>query len=211
MTWCAWPVPTREHNFHYRSGPLNERKKESADRNRDSVIFAVRFSRRGYRPNHRRIARGENDDVQAFPSKSRLVIEVLNEQGAAFAAGIAAAVAAHTDALDKLQAIFQWHDAWFRSETFTGNVLIHAAAEFHAQENEILSASKAQRDAFVDSLRRILGERFDRDTAERLARRCALLLDGATLARQLSGRVDAARDAWHIAQALIETERAHVA
>ncbi|HEX7682153.1 MAG TPA: helix-turn-helix domain-containing protein [Trinickia sp.] len=146
-----------------------------------------------------------------FPSKSRLVIEVLNEQGAAFAAGIAAAVAAHTDALDKLQAIFQWHDAWFRSETFTGNVLIHAAAEFHAQENEILSASKAQRDAFVDSLRRILGERFDRDTAERLARRCALLLDGATLARQLSGRVDAARDAWHIAQALIETERAHVA
>ena len=41
-----------------------------------------------------------------FPSKSRLVIEVLNEQGAALAAGIAAATAAHTDALDKLHAVF---------------------------------------------------------------------------------------------------------
>ncbi|MGN6318652.1 TetR/AcrR family transcriptional regulator [Trinickia sp.] len=146
-----------------------------------------------------------------FPSKSRLVVEVLNEQGAALAAGIAAAVAAHTDALDKLHAIFQWHDNWFRSDTFTGNMLIHAAAEFHAEANEILSASEAQRDAFVKSMQRILDERFDGQTAERLARRCALLLDGATLARQLSGRVDAARDAWQIAQALIENERVHVA
>lgn len=146
-----------------------------------------------------------------FPSKSRLVVEVLNEQGAALAAGIAAAVAAHTDALDKLHAIFQWHDAWFRAETFTGNMLIHAAAEFHAEANEILSASEAQRDAFVKSMQRILDERFDRETAERLACRCAMLLDGATLARQLSGRVDAARDAWQIAQALIENERVHVA
>ena len=146
-----------------------------------------------------------------FPSKSRLVVEVLNQQGAAFAAGIAGAVAAHTDALDKLRAIFQWHDAWFRSETFTGNMLIHAAAEFHAEKNDILAASQAQRQAFVQSLERILGERFDGDTATRLARRCALLLDGATLARQLGGRTDAAREAWEIAQGLLENERMHVA
>ncbi|HVW52225.1 MAG TPA: helix-turn-helix domain-containing protein [Trinickia sp.] len=146
-----------------------------------------------------------------FPSKSRLVVEVLNEQGATLAAGIAAAVAAHTDPLDKLHAIFQWHDAWFRSDTFTGSMLIHAAAEFHAEENEILAASQAQRGAFVHSLQRILDERFDGETAARLARRCALLIDGATLARQLSGRVDAARDAWEIAQALLENERMHVA
>lgn len=146
-----------------------------------------------------------------FPSKTRLVVEVLNEQGAALAAGIAAAVAAHTDAVDKLHAIFQWHDAWFRSETFTGNMLIHAAAEFHAEENEILAASEAQRGAFVHSLQRILNERFDDATSARLARCCALLIDGATLARQLSGRVDAARDAWEMAQALLETERMHVA
>jgi hypothetical protein len=139
------------------------------------------------------------------------VVEVLNEQGAALAAGIAAAVAAHTDALDKLHAIFQWHDAWFRSEGFTGNMLVHAAAEFHAEENEILAASEAQRGAFVHSLQRILNERFDDETAARLAQRCALLLDGATLARQLSGRLDAARDAWEMAQALLETERMHVA
>jgi AcrR family transcriptional regulator len=146
-----------------------------------------------------------------FPSKRRLVIEVLNEQGATFMAGIAAAVTPHTDPLDKLHAIFQWHDAWFRSERFTGNMLIHAAAEFHAEENEILSASQVQRSAFVQSLERILHERFDGATASRLARRCALLLDGAMLARQLSGRVDAARDAWEIARGLIENERMHVA
>ncbi|MGN6666064.1 MAG: TetR/AcrR family transcriptional regulator [Trinickia sp.] len=146
-----------------------------------------------------------------FPSKTRLVVEVLNEQGAALTAGITAAVAAHSDALDKLHAIFQWHDAWFRSEAFTGNMHIHAAAEFHAEENEILAASEAQRHAFVHCLERILGEQFDGETATRLARRCALLLDGATLARQLSGRIDAARDAWEMAQALVENERMHVA
>ncbi len=146
-----------------------------------------------------------------FPSKSRLVVEVLNEQGAALAAGIAAAAAPHSDVLDKLHAIFLWHDAWFRSETFTGSIFIHAAAEFHAEENEILAASAAQRRAFVHVIERILSERFDSETAARLARRCALLLDGATLARQMSGRVDAARDAWDMAHALIENERLHLA
>jgi AcrR family transcriptional regulator len=146
-----------------------------------------------------------------FPSKSRLVVEVLNEQGSALTAGIAAAAAPHPDALDKLHAIFLWHDAWFRSESFTGNIFIHAAAEFHADENEILAASAAHRRAFVHALERILVERFDDETADRLARRCALLLDGATLARQLSGRLDAARDAWEIAQAIIENERLHLA
>jgi AcrR family transcriptional regulator len=146
-----------------------------------------------------------------FPSKSRLVVEVLNEQGAALAAGVTSAAAPHADALDKLHAIFQWHDAWFRSETFTGSMFIHAAAEFHADDNEILAASAAQRRAFIHVLERILVERFDDETADRLARRCALLLDGATLARQLSGHLDAARDAWEIAQALIENERLNLA
>lgn len=146
-----------------------------------------------------------------FPSKSRLVVEVLNEQGAALMAGIAAAAAPHSEASDKLHSIFLWHDAWFRSESFTGSVFIHAAAEFHAEENEILATSAAQRRAFVHVLERILGDGFDGETAARLARRCALLLDGATLARQLSGRLDVARDAWEMAQTLIESERLHIA
>ena len=144
-----------------------------------------------------------------FPSKSRLVVEVINEEGAALTAGITAAAASHADPLDKLRAIFFWHDAWFRSESFMGNMLIHAASEFHAEENEILAASAAQRRAFVHLLERILGERFDGEAAVRLAQRCALLLDGATLARQLNGRTDAARDAWEVAQTLIENERVH--
>ncbi len=146
-----------------------------------------------------------------FPSKNKLVVEVLNEQGSALTAGVAAAAAPHSDALDKLQAVFLWHDAWFRSESFNGSIFVHAAAEFHAEENEILAASAAQRRAFAHVLERILGERFDDETAVRLARRCALLLDGATLARQLSGRLDAARDAWDMAQTLIENERLHLA
>lgn len=146
-----------------------------------------------------------------FPSKSRLVVEVLNAHGAELTAGITAAASAHADALDKLHTVFQWHDSWFRSDAFTGSMFIHAAAEFHAEENEILATSAAQRHAFVHLIERILDERFDADSAARLARRCALLLDGATLARQLSGRADAARDAWEMAQALIENERLHCA
>jgi len=146
-----------------------------------------------------------------FPSKSRLVVEVLNEQGATLMAGVAAATAAHSDAIDKLHAVFQWHDAWFRSDAFAGSMLIHAAAEFHAEDNDILEASAAQRHAFVHLIEHILDERFDADVAARLARRCALLLDGAILARQLSEWTDAANDAWEMAQALIENERLHCA
>ena len=144
-----------------------------------------------------------------FPSKNRLVVEVINAQGAALSAGIAAATASHVDTMDKLRDIFLWHDAWFRSESFMGNILIHAAVDIHAEENEILAASAAQRRAFVHLLERILGERFDNEAASRLAQRCALLLDGATLARQLNGRTEAARDAWEMAQTLIESERVH--
>jgi AcrR family transcriptional regulator len=146
-----------------------------------------------------------------FPSKNRLVVEVLNEQGAALTAGILAAAAPHSDALDKLHAVFLWHDAWFRSDSFTGSMFIHAAAEFHSDDNEILAASAAQRREFVCTLERILVERFESETAARIAQRCALLLEGATLARQLSGRLDAARDAWDMAQTLIESERLHLA
>jgi AcrR family transcriptional regulator len=146
-----------------------------------------------------------------FASKSRLVVEVLNQQGAALAASIAAAAAPHSEALDKLHAVFLWHDAWFRSDSFTGSIFIHAAAEFHAEESEILAASTAQRHAFVHVIERILGERFDDETATRLAQRCTLLLDGATLSRQLGGRFDAARDAWEMALAIVENERLHCA
>jgi hypothetical protein len=90
-------------------------------------------------------------------------------------------------------------------------MFIHAAAEFHSDDNEILAASAAQRREFVCTLERILVERFESETAARIAQRCALLLEGATLARQLSGRLDAARDAWDMAQTLIESERLHLA
>ncbi|GLU33470.1 TetR/AcrR family transcriptional regulator [Trinickia caryophylli] len=142
-----------------------------------------------------------------FPSKVRLVVEVLNEQGAALTAGIAAAVAVHSEPIDKLHAVFMWHDTWFRTDPFMGSMSIHAAAEFHAEENEILAASAAQRRALVSLLEHILEDCFDTPVAIRLAQRCALLLDGATLARQLSGRVDVARDAWEMALALVENER----
>ncbi|HTI18007.1 MAG TPA: TetR/AcrR family transcriptional regulator [Trinickia sp.] len=142
-----------------------------------------------------------------FPSKNKLVVEVLNQQGAARNAGVTAAAAPHTDVHDKIGAVFSWHDAWFRSESFVGSMFIHAAAEFHAEDNEILSTAAAQRRSFVQMLEHMLGERFESETAARLARRCALLLDGATLARQLCGRHDAARDAWEMAQALIDNER----
>jgi AcrR family transcriptional regulator len=146
-----------------------------------------------------------------FPSKSKLVVEVLNVKSAAQAADIAAAIAPHSDPLRKLHAVFQWHHDWFNSDHFTGCMFTNAAAEFHAGENEILAASAAQKDGFIHALAHILGGIFDPDSATKIARRCVMLLDGATIAAQVSGRLDAALEAWEIAAALIESERLEAA
>lgn len=146
-----------------------------------------------------------------FPSKSKLVVEVLNTQSAARAAEIAAAVAPHSDPLEKLHAVFLWHNTWINSDTFTGCMFTNAAAEFHAEENEILAAASVQKEGFVRTLVGILADVLDAENAEKTARRCVMLLDGAAIAAQVSARHDAALDAWEIAAALIESERLQVA
>lgn len=137
-----------------------------------------------------------------FPSKSKLVVEVLNTKSAALAADIAAAVAPHSDALGKLHAVFQWHHEWFNSDQFSGCMFMNAAAEFHAEDNEILAASTAQKENFVRMLAQILDGLLDAESATKVARRCVMLLDGATIAAQVAGRLDAALDAWEMAAAL---------
>jgi AcrR family transcriptional regulator len=146
-----------------------------------------------------------------FPSKSKLVVEVLNTQSAMRAADIAAAIAPHSDPLEKLHAVFLWHNAWINSHAFTGCMFTNAAAEFHAEENEILAAASAQKEGFIRTLALILGGVLDSENAEQTARRCVMLLDGATIAAQVSGHLDAALEAWKIASAMIESEHLQVA
>jgi AcrR family transcriptional regulator len=142
-----------------------------------------------------------------FPSKNKLVVEVLNTKSAELAADIATAVAPHSCPLEKLRAVFLWYDTWFRSDNFTGCMFTNAAAEFHAEENEILAAAAAQKDGFVRAIAHILDGILDAENAVKFARRCVALIDGATIAAQVGGRVDAALDAWDMASALIERER----
>ncbi|TKC87658.1 TetR/AcrR family transcriptional regulator [Trinickia terrae] len=146
-----------------------------------------------------------------FPSKSKLVVEVLNTQSAARAADIASAVAPHSDTLEKLHAVFLWHHTWINSDAFTGCMFINAAAEFHAEENEILTAAAAQKEGFIRTLAGILGGAVEAENAEKIARRCVALLDGATISAQINGRLDAALEAWEMAAGLVESEHLQIA
>ena len=146
-----------------------------------------------------------------FPSKSKLIVEVLNTKNAVLTADIATAVNTAITPIDKLHAVFLWHDAWFKSENFSGSMFNNAAAEFQTTENEILAAVAAQKESFIRMLENILKEIVDADNATRLANRCMLLLDGATVTAQVSKHLDAALEAWEITSTLVENERLQLA
>jgi AcrR family transcriptional regulator len=146
-----------------------------------------------------------------FPSKNMLVVEVLNTQNAARAAAIAAAIAPCSTPLEKLHAVFLWYNDWFNSEYFTGCMFTNAAAEFHAEKNEIFEAAAVQKQGFIHMLMSILSEIFDANHAEKIARYCVTLLDGATIAAKVIGSRNAALEAWEMAATLLESERLQTA
>ena len=138
-----------------------------------------------------------------FPSKSCLVVEVLKERTRVCSESLSEFVAGIDDPEAQLKAVFRWHDQWFRSASFTGCMFAHAASEFNDKTNEIHQVSVAQKQQFTAFLRDILKQLLSTRKADELARVFVMLLDGAILAAQISGRLTAATEAWNVAKELL--------
>ncbi|MGF6239972.1 MULTISPECIES: TetR/AcrR family transcriptional regulator [Paraburkholderia] len=143
-----------------------------------------------------------------FASKSELVLEVLRQREEQAAESLRAFIAGYTVPLERIKAVFQWHEAWFSTETFCGCMFINAASEFPDHADAIHRAAAGQKQHVTQLIGELLEEMFAPDVAARLAEQFLILIDGATVTAQISGQPKSAMLAWEIAQQLVVAAKA---
>lgn len=136
-----------------------------------------------------------------FPSKDALLIEVLHHRGATWDAGIAAAAASATTPRDRLLAVDDFLDAWFRTDDFRGCGFINAFGELGAVSAEVAAAAREQKSAFQHYVGSLVAEM---GASTVLASQLALLAEGAQTTAAISGLPDAAIHARTAAETLID-------
>ena len=144
-----------------------------------------------------------------FPSKHVLVVEVLKEHASVCSESLSEFVAGIDDPEAQLRAVFRWHDRWFHSPPFRGSMFTHAASEFNDKTDEVHRVSVEQKQQLTTFLRNILKQQLSARKATELAQTFIMLLDGATLTAQISGRLTAATEAWSAAKILLAVARAN--
>lgn len=142
-----------------------------------------------------------------FPSKDALVLEVLAHRGGVWDAGIAAAAAGASSPRDRLLAVYDFLDAWFREVDFRGCGFINAFGELGAVSPDVADVVRAQKAAFQKYVAELVAELGG--PAE-LAPQLALLAEGAQSTAAISGEPDAARHARAAAETLIDAALAGV-
>ncbi|UXI04477.1 TetR/AcrR family transcriptional regulator [Photobacterium sp. TY1-4] len=86
-----------------------------------------------------------------FGSKSKLIEAVLVRRHQRFEDELNAVVSAATDPTSRLNAILDWHFAWFRAVNFKGCMFMHALAEFKGHD-ETLADQALRHKAWLKSL-----------------------------------------------------------
>ena len=127
-----------------------------------------------------------------FKSKDELVLATLRKRDGLFRNRIMR----ETERLastprERLLAIFDAHDTWFKEKDFSGCMFINAAAEFspHDDANHIVSAEHKR---LVRDYIRELAEQAGAGDPQALAAQLHLLLEGAIVEAHVSGNKDAA-------------------
>jgi AcrR family transcriptional regulator len=141
-----------------------------------------------------------------FASKDALIEAVLQERDRRFRHALGRFVARFPDFPQRLRAVFLWHHRWFCEPAFHGCMFINAAVEFPDPGHPARQVAIAHKGWLKTYVGALLAERLAVPAAERLAPQYAHLLDGATVAAQLSGDPAAAFLAWSAAVSLLRQE-----
>lgn len=143
---------------------------------------------------------------QHFGSKEGLAVAALQRRDAAWLAWFKATAGAETDPAQRLLAMFDALDAWFRQPDFHGCPFINVAGEFPDQGHPLRCVA-------ADHKRALLA--FIAETTKatgfvahaRLARELFLLIEGAIAAALVLSQPEAARTAKRTAATLIDAHR----
>jgi AcrR family transcriptional regulator len=137
----------------------------------------------------------------AFPSKDALLIEVMHFQTGIWDAGIAGAAAAAMTPTDKLLAIFDFLDGWFRADDFRGCGFINAFGEMGATSPEVARVAREQKAAFQQYVSELVEEL---GAPPVLASQLALLAEGAQTTAAIGRNPEVAAHARAAAKTLID-------
>lgn len=136
-----------------------------------------------------------------FASKDELVVAVLRHRTRMWDAGLAAAADRATTARERLLAVFDFLDAWFREPEFRGCAFINTYGELGANSPSVVGAVREQKDAFQAYVARLVDEM---GAPPDLAPQIAILAEGAQTTAAIAGTPQAARQARAAAQTLLD-------
>jgi AcrR family transcriptional regulator len=136
-----------------------------------------------------------------FPSKDALVAEVLRFTTGLWDAGIASAAHTATTPREKLLAIYDFLDEWFRADDFRGCGFINAFGELGATSPAVAEVARNQKTTFQNYVGQLVAQL---GAPSLLADQLAILAEGAQTTAAISGRPDAAAAARSAAVTLID-------
>jgi AcrR family transcriptional regulator len=143
-----------------------------------------------------------------FPSKDALLVEVLRGRSTVWDSGIEAAAAAASTPRDRLLAVFDFLDEWFRMHDFRGCGFINAYGELGEVSPTVASIVREQKESFQRYVADLVAELGGPPI---LAAQLALLVEGAQTTAAISGRPDAAAQGRAAAAVLIDAALAPTA
>ena len=139
-----------------------------------------------------------------FRSKEELILAALRHHDGLFRNNFMKAVeAAGATPRERLLAIFDVAQAWFSDNKFYGCMFINAVGEYSDPETPIRDACKDFKRQLLAFIVELASEAEVENPGE-LAATLAILLEGAIVTAQVSGRPDAASTAREAAAVLIE-------
>jgi len=136
-----------------------------------------------------------------FPSKDDLTVAVLRHRRAQWNAGIAASAENASTAREKLLAIFDFLDGWFREPDFHGCAFINVFGELSAGSEDVRRTVAEQKRAFADYVAQLVK---DAGAAAEVAPQIAILAEGAQTTAAILGGPEAAAQARAAAAVLLD-------
>ncbi|WP_020016410.1 TetR/AcrR family transcriptional regulator [Promicromonospora sukumoe] len=136
-----------------------------------------------------------------FASKDELIVAVLHHRTGVWDSGLASASERATTARERILAIFDFLDAWFREPDFRGCAFINTHGELGASSTAVADAVREQKRTFQQYVAQLVA---DAGAPPALAPQLAILAEGAQTTAAIAGTPDAAHHARAAAETLLD-------
>ena len=138
---------------------------------------------------------------QEFPSKSSIVMAVLERRHQSWTEGLAAKVRTVDSPRARLVTVFDFLAQWFGENSFRGCGFINSFAELGAVSPEVAEYARRHKESFQDYVRELTE---DAGAPPSLAPQLSILAEGAQTTAAIAGTPEAAWQARQAAEVLID-------